>query len=388
MGFKLDAGCPQAPLWRLSRISRRGASDFLIPLRQPARLSCMHFWRHLPKPIIGLSPMDGVTDAAFRYITATYGKPAVSITEFTSAEGIAAGAAKLLDDFIYSDAERPAVAQIFGARPDAFFKAAIAVCALGFDGLDINMGCPARNVAEHGGGAALIKTPKLAQELIQSAGAGVKAWVNGITLEQAGIHPEIIAALRATRTDLPRRDIPVSIKTRIGYDSVVIEDWVRYLLEMEPAVISIHGRTLKQLYAGYADWEAIARAAAIVKQTNTLVLGNGDVANLADAYKKIAMYGVDGVLIGRASFGNPWIFKSTIPHTRQRLAIALEHARYFEQTLPGKNFLHMRKHLGWYVSGFDGARELRAQLMQPSVKNAADAERVLSLHMSSPAFAE
>src|SRR3989338_568034 len=216
------------------------------------------FWKTLNRPIVGLSPMDGVTDAAFRFITAKYGKPAVSITEFTSAEGIAAGAIKLLQDFSYSEIERPVVAQIFGSRPDAFFKAAVVVCALGFDGLDINMGCPARNVAEHGGGAALIKTPKLAQGLVRSAKTGVRAWADGITLEQAGVHEAIINAIRKqypsglSRSMPPkenfstrmassknnyfeRKSIPISIKTRIGYDTIVIEDWVQCLLEAEPA---------------------------------------------------------------------------------------------------------------------------------------------------------
>ncbi|MDP3963829.1 MAG: tRNA-dihydrouridine synthase [bacterium] len=337
------------------------------------------FWSKLKKPIIGLSPMDGVTDAAFRFIGAKYGKSHVHITEFTSAEGLAAGAVKLLDDFIYSDIERPVVAQIFGSDAEAFYKAGALVAALGFDGLDINMGCPARNVAEHGGGAALIRTPKLAQELIRAAKKGVKAWADGATLEDVGVHQAIIAQITDHKIykSQTRNEIPVSVKTRIGYDAVVIEDWVKYLLEEEPAVISIHGRTLKQLYSGSADWDAIARAAQIIHETSTLAIGNGDAKDIGDAKAKIAAYGVDGVLIGRASFGNPWIFTDSAPSHDEKLRVAIEHARVFEELLPRKNFLHMRKHLCWYMSGFDGAKELRAALMQPSVKNAADVERII-----------
>lgn len=349
-----------------------------------------NFWSELNKPIMGLSPMDGVTDAAFRFITAKYGKPAVTITEFTSAEGLAAGAIKLLDDFIYSDIERPVVAQVFGSDPRAFFKAGALAAALGFDGLDINMGCPVRNVAEHGGGAALIRTPHLAQDLIRSAKAGIKVWADGARLEEVGVHQAIIDRLKSSDFDTrisdistERREIPVSVKTRIGYDVVVIEDWVRYLLETEPAAISIHGRTLKQLYSGFADWDAIAKAAAIIRNAGTLVLGNGDVKDLADAQKKIAEYGVDGVLMGRASFGNPWIFRNTTPSVEEKLCVAVEHAHVFEELLPKKNFLHMRKHLGWYASGFDGAKELRSLLMQPSVKNAVEVERMIGRRLHS-----
>ena len=159
---------------------------------------------------------------------------------------------------------------------------------------------------------------------------------------------------------------------------MVIEDWVKYLLEEEPVAISIHGRTLKQLYSGSADWDAIARAAEIIHKTSTRILGNGDAKNLADAKQKIATYSVDGVLIGRASFGNPWVFKGITPSTDEKLRVATEHAHVFQELLPRKNFLHMRKHLCWYASEFDGASQLRAALMQPSVQSASDVEGIIA----------
>ncbi len=312
--------------------------------------------------------MDGVTDAAFRYITAKYGKPALTITEFTSVEGIRAGAERLLDDFAYSELERPVVAQLFGADPAAFRLAAAVVSALGFDGIDINMGCPAKNVTGHGAGAALIRDPERAKQIVRATREGTQAWAAGSSLQELGVPEQIVQHVEQRRAehglDKNRRELPVSVKTRLGYDSIVIEDWVQHLLETEPVAISLHGRTLKQLYTGFADWEAIGRAATIIKATPTLVLGNGDVTSLTDARARATTYGVDGVLIGRAAFGNPWLFQEQEATFEQRLAVALEHARYLDTIFQGRGFIRMRKHLLDYIKGEEGARELRQELMR------------------------
>ena len=137
------------------------------------------FWDKLKYPIIGLAPMDGVTDAPFRYIACKYGNPDLIVTEFTSVEGICHGATKNLRAFIFDRSERPICAQLFGSTPDAFYNAAFVVCELGFDGIDINMGCPAGNIASKGAGAALIKTPKLAQQIILRTKEAAKDWYEG-----------------------------------------------------------------------------------------------------------------------------------------------------------------------------------------------------------------
>jgi tRNA-dihydrouridine synthase B len=322
--------------------------------------------------------MDGVTDAAFRHIMAVHGRPALSMTEFTAAEGIRAGAERLLQDFLYSESERPAVAQVFGSDPTAFFVAGAVAAALGFDGVDINMGCPAKNVTERGAGAALIRDPQRALEIIRQTRAGIQAWANGASLEEAGVHERIIPAILAQREahgNPERRELPVSVKTRVGYDSIVIEEWVHELLKEKPAAITIHGRTLKQLYSGLADWEAIARAAAIIHETETIVLGNGDVSSLEDAHARCLSYGVDGVLIGRAAFGNPWLFSGHTPTEKERLAVALEHARYFKTITNGFAFQRMRKHLLDYTRGFEGAKEVRVGLMR--VQSIAEVEAII-----------
>ncbi len=359
------------------------------------------FWKKLERPILALSPMDGVTDAPFRFISAKYGRPDIHFTEFTNVEGLARNAQLMLGDFIYAEIERPVVAQIYGSEPESFFKVAVLVCELGFDGIDINMGCPAKNVASRGCGAALIRNPPLAKEIIRAVKAGVAAWVNGISAEDLGLKPRMAIRVRRMNRErmgmerMPERSVlPVSVKTRIGYDKVVIEDWVQHLLEEEPVAISIHGRTLKQMYTGSADWEAIARAAEIIHQTPSLVLGNGDLKLMEEVVEKVRMSGTDGALLGRGVLGNPWIFRDKEEMKRrirgeasepahsgevgvsERFQVLLEHCRYFEQVKGVERFSAMRKHFGYYCKGFPGAAEMRGKMYQ--TKSSQDVEKIIN----------
>lgn len=332
------------------------------------------FWETIKKPIIAVSPMDGVTDAPFRYIVAKHGPSAVSFTEFTNVEGLARGAVSMLKAFRYSEVERPVVAQIYGVEEESYYKVALMLCHLGFDGIDINMGCPANKVARRNSGAGLIRIPKHAQKLVLTTKQAVKDWSEGITLEKAGIRPKIINHLKAIKPEEgPRIQIPVSVKTRTGVDKIVTEEWISTLLETEPANLSLHGRTLKQMYTGHANWEEIGKAAALCRPTETSFLGNGDVMNLDDAYRKIKEYDTDGVLVGRGTLGNPWFFKAHTPTTKERIKVAVEHCKAFEELMPDLAFFNMRKHLGWYCKGFDGARELRSKLMQTNSSEEVEA---------------
>jgi tRNA-dihydrouridine synthase B len=330
----------------------------------------LSLWQKLPKPIIGLSPMDGITDYAFREIHAKYGKPAVMLTEFTNVEGMFLGKEHLFTDLLYSPIQRPIIAQIFGSTPDYFYKAAIVCCELGFDGIDINMGCPAKNVAHLGGGAALIGKPELAKQIIRSVQQGVSDWVNGkqITeLELDDIKLNKIAWMKTIAKVEPnqqRNSIPVSVKTRLGIDDSVIEEWVKHLLETEPANITIHGRTLKQMYTGTANWDEIAKAAKIIKQTQTTILGNGDTNSLEDAHNKVITFGVDGVLIGRTAMGNPYLWNKLELAPAKKLELALEHAKIHTEYKPEKLFLQMRKHFSFYVSNFYNSSEIKIKLLQ------------------------
>ena len=325
------------------------------------------FWHNLPKPIFALAPMEDVTDAAFRRLIARYGKPAVMFTEFTSADGLvlapAQGQQALRKKLLFSESERPIVAQLFTASPERMEQAARLVAELGFDGIDINMGCPVKEVVDTGCGAALIKNPSLAHSLIQSA---------------------------------KKADLPVSVKTRIGYQTDELDSWLPELLAEEPAAITIHARTRKEMSAVPARWDTVARAARLRDSlgSKTLILGNGDVKDLADARAKVAETQCDGAMLGRAIYGNPWLFadRAGEPSPQERIQALIEHLDLFEELFgtttnyatiserssdmtaslgrdesklsPRSSFAVMKKHFKAYISGWDGAKELRTRLME------------------------
>jgi len=307
-----------------------------------------NFWLKLKKPIFCLAPMADVTDAAFRFLIAKYGKPDVMWTEFISADGLcSAGKKNLLIDLKYSEKERPIVAQIFGATPRNFYKTAQLLKKLGFDGIDINMGCPDKSVEKQGAGAALMKNFALAREII-------------LATKEGGV------------------GLPVSVKTRIGYNTNIIEEWTQALLGTKPAAITFHLRTRQEMSEVPAHWDEISKAVALAKGTGTLILGNGDVKNLARAQEKVDRYGVDGVMIGREIFGNPWLFARRKPDVtlEKKLNVMLEHAKLFEKKFKDKkNFLIMRKHMNAYIKGYPHVKKLRIALMQTT--NAKEVERVV-----------
>lgn len=334
--------------------------------------------------------MDGVTDAPFRSVMAKFGRPDVIFTEFVPVEAITHNAVRVMQDFLYSEVERPVVAQIYGGDPEAFYKVAHVVCELGFDGVDINMGCPAKKVVHRGCGAGLIQTPELAKAIVRATRMGVQDWANGQELHSLGLSNRILKwvetfqSQRAARGEpvapRERKVIPISVKTRIGYTENIVTDWVKHLLEAEPAAITLHGRTLKQMYKGDADWDAIAAAAEVIHQTPTLVLGNGDVKSAVDAMKKIRASGVDGVLIGRATYGNPWVLSqgddirrglidNVVPERHwvtpeEAMACMLEHARCFEEIRPDIRYVAMRKHFAWYSKWIPALHGRKKELMQ------------------------
>ena len=321
----------------------------------------MNFWKELKKPIFVLAPLADVTDPAFRRIIAKYGKPDVTWTEFVSADGLFMGGFDhLIKDLAFTNEERPIIAQFFTSKPDMMKKAAELAVDLGFDGIDINMGCPDKGVEKQEAGAALIKNPKLAQEVI-------------------------LAAMEGAKKD--GKNLPVSVKTRIGYNKNELETWLTAILETNPAVVTIHARTRKEMSLVPAMWEHVKRAVEIRdsfvdskgNKSETLIFGNGDVVDLEDAEKKVEETGCDGVMLGRAIFGNPWRFNKTkkredvpIP---ERLGILVEHTKLFEELLPHKSFAIMKKHYKAYVNGWDGAKELRIKLME--AQNAKEIEKIV-----------
>jgi nifR3 family TIM-barrel protein len=339
-----------------------------------------NFWQDLPKPFFTVAPMADVTDAPFRRMVAKYSDFSsrdnlVMWTEFVAADGLMRatpdGLKKLMADLIYSEEERPIVAQLFSSNEEYMEKACALCLKLGFDGVDINMGCPDKSIEKQGCGSAMIKNPENAKAIIRAAKRGCKSDT--------------------------KSGIPVSVKTRLGYNEDELEHWLPAILSENPVAVTIHGRTRKQLSKVPADWCRIRRAVEIRDEigVDTLILGNGDALSLADAKDKASQSGVDGVMIGRALFGNPWFFnpKKQLPTRltalpthgvnrdtlvtkdtsddevsyvtlQERLEVMIEHTKLFEELLSFKNFSVMKKHYKAYVNGFPDASYLRASLMQ------------------------
>jgi len=299
-----------------------------------------NFWKKLPKPFFCLAPMADVTDAAFRRIICKYGKPDILWTEFVSADGLASvGREVLKNNLIYTEAERPIVAQLFSAHPDKMREAAFLVAKMGFDGIDINMGCPDKSIEKQGAGAAMMKNMKVSGEIIQAAKDGIKD---------------------------AKKNIPVSVKTRIGYNKNQINEWIPFLLSQNIEALTIHARTRKEMSLVPARWEHVKEVVDIRNKMGlkTKIIGNGDVESLEQGRKLAKETGCDGIMIGRAIFGNPWLFSEKTPTTKEKLKVLVEHTKLFEKILgKHKNFAVMKKHYKAYVNGFDGAKELRVKLM-------------------------
>ncbi len=309
------------------------------------------FWNTAPLPLFVQAPMEDVTDAAFRALIARTAKPAVMFTEFTSADGLVlappAGQKVLFKKLLFSEVERPIVAQLFTAVPERMEAAARMAAELGFDGIDINMGCPVKEVVDTGCGAALIKNPALARELIRSA---------------------------------QKPGLPVSVKTRIGYNTDELNTWLPELLAEDLAAITIHARTRKEMSDVPARWDTVARAVQLRDSlgSKTLILGNGDVKDITDARVKVAETKCDGVMLGRAIYGNPWLFagRADAPTREEKIKALLQHLALFEELLgTTTNYATMKKHFKAYISGWDGAKELRIRLME--TENVAQARQIL-----------
>ncbi len=346
----------------------------------------MNFWQELKnkkQPFFAVAPMADVTDPAFRRLIAQHGKPDVMWTEFVSANGLMSGGRKVLQrDLEYAEIERPIVAQLFSSDPDTMEAAARLCAELGFDGIDINMGCPDKTIEKQGAGAGMIKTPEVA-----------------------------VAVIAATKRGAGT--VPVSVKTRVGYNAVQIKEWISLILQQDIAALTVHARTRKDLSKVPANWEYLKEVVALRDKLapHTVVIGNGDVISLADGKAKAAQSGVDGVMVGRALFGNPWFFDesramtATLPKKQpkllrffsrffetkrsapqsavnpitiqERLETMVQHTKLFDELLGDiKSFSIMKKHYKAYCTGFAGAKELRMRLMDEA-KNAKDVERIV-----------
>jgi tRNA-dihydrouridine synthase len=311
------------------------------------------FWQTINKPIFALAPMEGVTDTVFREIALSVSNPdilSVIFTEFTSTDGLChdKGRKKVMERLIVSQSENrhlkencsKLVAQIWGSEPEKFYKSARIISELeAFDGIDINMGCPVKKVVHHKSCSALINDPILACEIIQASKEG--------------------------------SILPVSVKTRLGYKTVNTEEWIGTLLETKPQAITLHGRTQKMMSYGQVLWEEISKALQLrnTMKSNTVIIGNGDILDYSDAISKIEEYSLDGIMIGRGIFKDPWIFNALkIPVSiEDKVGLLEKHIQLFSEIWKNKkNYNILKRFYKIYLNDFYGASEWREYLMNTS----------------------
>jgi len=296
------------------------------------------FWTKIKKPIVGLSPMDGVTDFPMREIQCEIAKPDVIFTEFISAEGFVRNPGYFQKHLYFTERQRPIVAQVFGYTPPYFYETVSQLMSLGFDGIDINMGCPSRKVLGKGGGGALIGNFKLTEEIMCSC---LKA------IENMG------------------NNIPLSVKTRIGKKEFETESWINFLTKFPISAVTVHGRLLKQRCNGPVFWQEVQKASKILKSKNIICLGNGGVKDINEAEELALKFELDGILIGQSSLGNPWVFLNNyFPQKEEIIETIIEHARKVEEFYPKERFVTVLKHFSWYPRGFEGCKSLKRELLK------------------------
>ncbi len=306
-------------------------------------------WSTATRPIIALAPMAGVTDASYRQLIKKIAPETVVYTEFLSTDALAFGGKKTMKMMSFDpEIERPFIVQVFGHDPNHFLEAAKIIEQEGADGIDINMGCPAAKVVSSCHGAALIRKPELAAELVHATKKAIS--------------------------------IPVSVKTRLGWDTE--ETLIPFCVALEAAgaeAFAIHGRTFQDKFTGKARWDKIYELKKMVKVP---VIGNGDIRTAEDALEKIG--NLDGVMIGRGTFGNPWVMGEIVEALYKKAGIdrllqdGLQTPQTFQERIPmilthcelavktkgeQRGMLEMRRHLASYVKGFDGASEMRQKLV-------------------------
>lgn len=298
--------------------------------------------KSLPKPFFVMAPMDDVTDTVFRQIIAGCAAPDLFITEFVNVDGLQSpGRAKLIPKLQFSAKEKPILAQLWGKVPENYYKTAKELVGMGFDGIDLNFGCPVKAVIKNGCGAMMINNRELVGEISQA------------TREAVGNH------------------FPISVKTRLGLKEVDYS-WFEFLLKQKLNMLTIHGRTASGLSKDSADWGAIGKIRELRDKLSptTLIVGNGDVMTRSQGSKLAAEYSLDGIMIGRSVFSDPYVFSKSSPwltmSKEEKINLYKKHVQLFAKTWENnERKIHtLNKFCKIYVNGFDGAKELREQLMR------------------------
>ena len=306
----------------------------------------VNIWQILKKPIICLAPMEGVTDMAFRQLLVNIGKPDLMFTEFVNVQSIFShDQSSYLQYLNHTPKEKPLIAQLWGLVPELFEASADLVYNLGFNGVDLNFGCPEKTVIKKGACSALINNHSLAEKIITATIKGAN------------------------------NNIPVPSKTRIGFKTIQTEIWISFLLKFKPSALTIHGRTTKELSDVPTHWDEIGKAVKLRDKIspNTLIIGNGDVTSLVDAHQKVKKYQVDGVMIGRGVFHDPFIFnpqksiKDLSP--QEKFKLLDDHLNIFIKNWGDKKPIHvLKRFIKVYINDFPNALNLRQQLMATTTR--------------------
>ena len=361
----------------------------------------INFLERLPRPFFVLAPMDDVTDTVFRQIVADCAPPDLFITEFVNVDGLQSpGRPKLIKKLQFTPKEKPIFAQLWGLKPENFYKTSKELKGMGFAGVDLNMGCPIKNVIKNGACAALINNRELASEIIdatieaaesmssrrthldavQGGAENRKGDVHGSTLTtdhrpQRSNAPEAAVSVGGSADEQDRavrvsRDFPVSVKTRVGFSTTDM-GWLEFLLAKKLDLLSIHGRTAKELSKVPADWDLIGKIREMRDSlhSSTLIVGNGDIMTRQQGVELAEKYKLDGVMIGRGVFHDPFVFSKNSPWSEwskdQKLNLFRRHVELFFKTWQHGEykFESLKKFAKVYINGFDGAGELRAKFM-------------------------
>ncbi len=292
------------------------------------------------KQKIFLAPMEDITDFPFRQTLLKIGRPEVFFTEFVNVDGLVSkrGRSHVFHRLEKSKQEHPVILQLWGNSPEKFVKAAKLVEKLGFDGININMGCSVRKVVKVGCGAGLIGRHDVVERIVKD-------------LQDLNISS------------------PISIKTRFGFNEVDLEGWISFLLNLKLETIFLHGRTAKQLFSGEADWNLIKKVVEMRDSLSqkTKIIGNGDVESVSQAQKYMGKYGVDGVMIGREVLKNPWVFSNYKPSKKERIEALychMEQMEMFTKAFPDKNWQSIKKFYHAYLREDEELVSLRKELFQ------------------------
>lgn len=319
---------------------------------------------NLPRPFFVLAPMDDVTDTVFRQIVAGTAAPDLFFTEFVNVDGLQSpGREKLLHKLQYTDSETPLVAQVWGKNPDRYYKTAKEIKEMGFVGIDINMGCPAKPVVQNGCCSALINNRELAGEIIQAVRAGVGD------------------------------DFPVSVKTRLGFGRVDLS-WHEFLLGHKLNMLTIHGRTVKEMSKVPAHWDLIGEVAKLRSSLapDTLIVGNGDIQSRAQGIELAQQYGLDGIMVGRGIFHDPYLFAQQSPWANktkaEKIELYLKHVNLFADTWQNaeRKMVTLNKFCKIYIEGFPNAKEFREELMQSETIEELKTHLIQALHENNETF--